>query len=280
MSDPYPPDIARALAGAGVSHRLGMFGGRLSYHAVVSSTNDVALELGKAGAPAGTSVVASQQSSGRGRRGRSWFSPSSVGVYVSVVLRDLASPLVTLLAGVATAEGIHAATDVPVELEWPNDLVVSSGRPGDVYRRVKLGGVLTEAVPDPVGPPLVVVGIGVNVRATDYPSDIQGRVSCLEEHAATPVDRGVVLVQILAALATWQDRWGRDGAAPMLERWSTLSPSSQGVRVAWHTPDGRRSGVTTGIDSDGSLRVRTGDQVERLVGGTLDWQPERPGRPS
>ena len=109
MSEPYPPDIARALAGPDVSNQLGMFGGRLSYHAVVSSTNDVALELGKAGAPAGTSVVASQQSSGRGRRGRSWFSPSNVGVYVSVVLRDVASPLVTLLAGVATAEGIHAA---------------------------------------------------------------------------------------------------------------------------------------------------------------------------
>ena len=139
MSDPIPLDIAQALAAPGVSARLGICAGRLSYHAAVSSTNDVALELARSGGSAGTSVVASTQSAGRGRLGRNWFSPSDLGVYVSVVLDNVVSPTVTLLAGVAAAEAIRASSGVPVELEWPNDLVLSSGASTRSYHRSQAG---------------------------------------------------------------------------------------------------------------------------------------------
>ena len=274
MSVPYPPDIATALASPDVAPRLGLFAGRLTYHPVVPSTNDVALSLVTAGASPGACVVAGQQTAGRGRRGRSWFSPKDVGIYTSVVLGGVTTPTVTLLAGVAAAEAIRAATDVPVELEWPNDLVVRS-RGNGPYQRAKLGGVLTEAAADPAGTALVIVGIGVNVTATEYPSDLRTPVACLESHATTSVVRGVVLVEILAALAAWYDRVEREGAGPLLQRWRELSSSCEGVTVAWDLPEGRRSGVTAGIDVDGALRVRVGDRVERIVGGTLDWQVDQ-----
>ena len=272
MSDPIPLDIAQALAAPGVSARLGICAGRLSYHAAVSSTNDVALELARSGASAGTSVVASTQSAGRGRRGRSWFSPSDLGVYVSVVLDNVVSPTVTLLAGVAAAEAIRASSGVPVELEWPNDLVLSSGASTRSYRRAKLGGVLTEAVNDGAGTSLVVVGIGVNVAAAEYPASLDRPITCLDAHAASPIARGNLVVEILCALAAWQTRCIDDGVTPMLERWGKLSPSSAGVTVGWESPDGPRSGVTDGIGPSGSLRVRVGDRIENIVGGTLDWQ--------
>lgn len=271
MSDPIPPDIGQALAAPGVFSRLGICADRLSYHAAVSSTNDVALGLVRSGAPAGTSVVASTQSAGRGRLGRSWFSPSDLGVYLSVVLDNVVSPTVTLLAGVAAAEAIRASSGVPVELEWPNDLVLPSGTSTGAYRRAKLGGVLTEAVSD-AGTSMVVVGIGVNVGAVEYPTSLDRPITCLDAHAASPVTRGHLVVEILCALAAWQRRCIDDGIAPMLERWGELSPSSAGVTVGWESHDGPRSGVTDGIGPSGSLRVRVGDRVENIVGGTLNWQ--------
>lgn len=276
MSDPLPLDIAEALVAPGVPERLGLCAGRLSYHAMVSSTNDVALERARSGAPEGTSVVAASQAAGRGRRGRSWFSPSDVGVYVSVLLPDRLSPTVTLLAGVATAEAIRTVTGVPVELEWPNDLVLSVGEPTESYRRVKVGGVLTEAVPEPGAASVVVVGIGVNVGTAEFPDSIGGQASSLDTHAATPVVRGVLLVEILCALAAWEDRCRAEGATPMLDKWRELSPSSTGVTVAWDAPEGRRLGVTTGIGPDGSLRVQVDEHIEHIVGGTLDWQVTGP----
>src|SRR5687767_3848124 len=126
--DPIPEDVAAEIQRA--STALDAFGS-VRYCAEVGSTNDVALALALAGAPEGTSVLAGQQVSGRGRRGRSWFSPPGAGLYLSVVVRPpdaaRAMSLVTIGAGVAVARAVRAVTGLPVELKWPNDVVI--GRP-------------------------------------------------------------------------------------------------------------------------------------------------------
>src|SRR6185436_9792131 len=109
-----------------------------------SSTNDVAAHLAELGANEGTIVAADAQTAGRGRLGRSWFSPPGAGLYVSIVLRpsgDLSktgnpSALLTLASGVAIAEGVGASTGLPVEIKWPNDVMIG---------RRKLAGILAEA---------------------------------------------------------------------------------------------------------------------------------------
>ena len=273
MSDAVPPDLVRALSAPDVSDRLRPFTRRLSYFDTVSSTNDIAMELLASGAPEGTTVLAARQTAGRGRRGRSWFSPKGVGLYVSVVLRDVRSASVTLLAGVAAAEGLRAATHVPVDLEWPNDLVVArTDRGPDRHPRAKVGGILSEGAPGDIDG--VVVGIGVNVASTAYPTEIASRASCLEALAGRAVDRATVLVEMLASLATWRERYAVDGGVTMLDRWRALSPSSAGARVAWTATTGERRGVTDGIEADGALRVRSNGELERIVGGTLTWMPD------
>lgn len=271
-----PPDLARALSAPHVSDRLRPFTERLSYFDAVSSTNDVAMELLASGAPEWTTVLAATQTAGRGRRGRSWFSPAGgTGLYVSVVLRNVQSPSVTLLAGVAAAEGLRAATRVPVELEWPNDLVVArTDEDSDRFPRAKVGGILSEGAPGDADQRGVVVGIGVNVAATAYPSEIASRASSLEALADQAVDRATVLVELLASLAAWRERYAADGGAAMLDRWRTLSPSSTGATVTWTSTAGEHRGVTDGIEPDGTLRVRSEGQVERIVGGTLTWLPD------
>ena len=275
MTDTVPADLVRALGAPGVSDRLYPFTRRLSYFDAVSSTNDVAMELLASGAPEGTTVLAARQTAGRGRRGRSWFSPDGAGLYVSVVLRDVESASVTLLAGVAAAEGLRAASHVPVDLEWPNDLVVARPDGGhDRPARAKVGGILSEGSPGDADEPGVVVGIGVNVASTAYPIEIASRAASLEAFADRPVDRATVLVELLASLATWRARCVVDGGVAMLDRWRTLSPSSAGATVAWTATTGARRGVTDGIEADGALRVRSDGRLERIVGGTLTWLPE------
>ena len=174
VSDTLPPDLIHALVSA--EPRLAGFA-RLRYFADVESTNDVALALCNGGAPEGTSVLADVQRAGRGRRGRTWFSPPGAGLYLSVVVRMGESartlPLLTLAAGVAAADAVAATSGLPLELKWPNDLV--SGRP---WR--KLGGLLCEAAGPGPNVDAVVVGIGVNLRHVAYPTEIADRATSIE----------------------------------------------------------------------------------------------------
>src|SRR5690242_19863216 len=187
MTVQVPDELAPALAAA--AGRLGPFEARIRFMPSVGSTNDVAAALAQAGAGEGTTIVAEHQTAGRGRRGRTWFSPPGAGLYVSVVLRpgdsDSLTPAVTLLtlaAGVALAEGVRAATGLPVGIKWPNDLVVE---------RRKLAGILAEAVGSP-GVSAIILGFGINIRPAAYPPEIASRATSLESELGRPVERGLV----------------------------------------------------------------------------------------
>src|SRR5262249_14822949 len=126
MTDRLPDDFSSALA-ATESER-GIFGARLFYFTETGSTNDLAAAAADRGEPEGTTFVAGAQTAGRGRLGRVWFSPPGAGLYVStIVRRRSAAPWITLAGGVAVAEGIRAATALPVEIKWPNDVVAFRG---------------------------------------------------------------------------------------------------------------------------------------------------------
>lgn len=125
------------------------------------STNDRALEMGRAGAPHGTAVASRLQTAGRGRRGHVWESPLG-NLYLSVVLRPAVAP--ARLPGLAAACGLGALDGLEelglareVQLKWPNDLL-ARGR--------KLGGILVETARDDDGRLFAVCGIGVNVART------------------------------------------------------------------------------------------------------------------
>ena len=280
MTDPLPAEIATALAAPSTRPRLGSLARRIDYYLTTSSSNDRALAAAAAGAPDGTVVVAGRQTAGRGRRGRSWDSPPGAGLYVSVLLGRATTPLVTLLAGVAAAEALRAVAAVPVELEWPNDLVIPSPRAAPTSR-AKLGGILSEvaAADDPSAPSApragarVVVGIGINLTDRAFPPDLRRPATALARHTSVQPTAGEVLVEVLAGLRAWSEHVAREGPASMLRRWSELSPSSRSHVVAWTTSRGRVEGVTAGIDAEGALRVTVGDVTERIVSGTLEWGP-------
>ena len=265
MSDPLPQDLDAALRSS--ADRRGNIGAKLQYFSEVGSTNDEAARLAEHGAPEGTTVVASAQTAGRGRYGRSWFSPPGAGLYVSVIFRNaLAAPYLSLAAGVAVADGIVAATALPIEIKWPNDIVVREGR-----RRRKLAGVLAEACSTAGGVQHVVVGFGLNLRPAAYPSDIVDHVTSLETELGREVSAGAVLAEILVALNHRVRKLAAGDSRALLERWRELSPLASGAPVEWAGETGPRCGHTAGIDDDGALRVNVDGRIERIIAGTLTW---------
>ena len=273
MREPLPIDFATALKRA-VS-RLTPFVGRELYVSEVSSTNDVGAQLAASGAPEGTTVIAGAQTAGRGRQGRSWCSPPDAGLYVSVVFRSChASYLtfLTLMGGVAVAEGIRTSTGLPVLVKWPNDVVVEeSAAPRANQRRRKVAGILAEASGVGTAVEYVILGFGINLRPVAFPPDLARTATSIEAELGRPVDRAAVLVESLAAMARWYADLLAGQIDTILARWRALSPSSRGARVELDSPHTRRQGVTEGIDEQGALLVRVGSRVERLTSGEIRW---------
>ena len=258
-----PPELAAILAAQPETDPAS-----IRYYPVLVSTNDTAAELAALGAPDGSVVIAGRQTGGRGRRGREWYSPEGVGLYLSMILRGRQPPVVTLLAGVAVAEAIRETTGVAVDVKWPNDLVAAP-RSATSWR--KLAGILTEAFPPGAGEGAI-VGIGVNVGDTQYPSHLASTAVALDQCVGTPVDRYGLCGALLMRLDRWRRRVAADGDADLLDRWRELSPSSVGASVAWNDGAGAtRCGITAGIDGTGALLVEVNGATERIVGGDLRW---------
>ena len=279
-----PSDLVDAIERA--RSRLGRLASTILFFPSVGSTNDVALERSamrlarrsaegakaaaersaEAGLPEGLIVVADQQTAGRGRRGRNWFSPPGSGLYVSVVLAPAtsrvdparATMLTTLAAGVALAEGVAAATGLHVDLKWPNDLYVS---------RRKLAGILAEGAPDDA----LVLGYGINVAAAAFPPELGDRATSLESELGRAVDRPTVLVETLAALSRRYEDLLAGRFDAILDAWRRRAPAASGARVSWATNAGTQSGITAGIDDTGALLVKTSDRLERIVAGEVNW---------
>ncbi len=267
MAGRLPADLETALAAP--LPRLGPFRA-IDYFPEVGSTNDIALARASAGAPHGTIIMAEAQRAGRGRRGRAWHSPPDAGLYLSVILRSDAwadvLPLVTIAAGVAVAQGLRAATALPIELKWPNDVVI--GRP---WR--KLAGILAESALAGSRVDAVVVGIGLNLRASAFPPEIADRATALEVEAGRAIERGTCLVEILAALAEHVARLEAGDGASVVAAWRGYGRAGLGgAAVRWNDETGERRGIARDLDDGGALLVDAGGQRTRLVAGEVTWE--------
>jgi BirA family transcriptional regulator, biotin operon repressor / biotin---[acetyl-CoA-carboxylase] ligase len=228
------------------------FGAPRRHYRLTDSTNERARELAAAGAPSGTIVTASEQTAGRGRRGRQWSAPAGKALLVSAILAPLRAEhaLLPLAVPLAVCEAAESLAPLRCQVKWPND-VWREGR--------KLAGVLIEAQP----PDWAVIGIGLNVaiESEEFPDDLR--------HPATSVGHGVgtgeALAAVCARLGEWVSAPPKRVVAEFEER-----DALRGREVSWSgagAEDGEGSGVADGIDERGNLVVVTAEG-ERLSLGS------------
>jgi BirA family biotin operon repressor/biotin-[acetyl-CoA-carboxylase] ligase len=214
------------------------------------STNERARALAKAGAPHGTLVTAGEQSSGRGRQGRTWSAPPGRALLMSLVLRELPA-----LLPLAAANAVADVAGPTATIKWPNDVLLE-GR--------KLAGILVEGRPQE-GWAILGIGMNVAVREDDLPSDLRDRAASLhlEPAAVEPT-----LAALLAALQRRLDEDDATVVAALRER-----DALHGRAISWS----RGRGVAAGIDDVGRLLVDCDDGTrDALDAGEVHLAPVAP----
>jgi BirA family biotin operon repressor/biotin-[acetyl-CoA-carboxylase] ligase len=215
-------------------------------------------------------LLAERQSGGRGRRGREWASPLAANLYLSLARMfggGLARlPGLSLVAGVATAEALHALGFDGVRLKWPNDLVVADGN-----GLRKLGGLLVEGGGEVAGPARAVLGLGLNVAmpAATATAIAQPWIDLAALAGGIAPSRNALAATLLAhwlpALAQFDD----NGLVPFLPRYARLDALA-GREVVLHADGGdARNGRALGLSDDGALRVCIGAAEHSIHAGEV-----------
>jgi BirA family transcriptional regulator, biotin operon repressor / biotin---[acetyl-CoA-carboxylase] ligase len=241
----------------------------VEHHATLGSTNDRARELARRDTPEIAVIVADEQTAGRGRQNRSWYTPAGTALAVSLLTRPVIAPhhamRLTMLAGLAAVEGSEWATGLRLDLKWPNDVVFQNEG-----RLWKVGGILTECAFQGEAIDYAVIGLGLNVNV-DFSQQLELReiATSLSQLAGREIDRWAVLKAIVAA---WIDRsaWlGDDYADRLREAWAArLINLQRNIRVNFN--DQIVEGYAAGVDDDGALLLRTADQrVQRMLSGDV-----------
>jgi len=223
----------------------------------VDSTQAIAKGLAAKGAPEGTTVIAKSQSSGKGRLGRSWVSPTG-GLYMSFILRPagISKPeLITLVTAVAVVDGIKHATGLNTVIRWPNDIMA---------RGKKLAGVIAEAQADKQAITQVVVGVGVNCNANVSDTEGLGKEATslaeeLEKHTEVSELKNSILDSFSYLYGKW--RAGEDMMPLWKGRVATLGKT---VSIKLKTNGTAFSYQAVGVDPEGSLMV-TKDGKQTVV---------------
>ncbi|WP_222565810.1 biotin--[acetyl-CoA-carboxylase] ligase [Novilysobacter antarcticus] len=230
---------------------------------VQDSTNSELQRRPGAANGAASVLLAERQTGGRGRRGREWSSPLGAHVYMSLA-RTFSGGWtrlggLSLVAGVATVDALHALGYGMVRLKWPNDLVVPAS---DGCLR-KLGGLLVDGGGEHAGQARAVIGLGLNVRMPERFGVLIDQPWC--ELAQLPVptpSRSAIAAAIIARWVPALDEFDRAGLSGFLDRYAGMDAiAGQPVRITSEAEC--VDGVAVGLASDGSLRVRMGDGAER-----------------
>jgi BirA family biotin operon repressor/biotin-[acetyl-CoA-carboxylase] ligase len=241
--------------------------GALRYDfADVDSTQAIARDLARSGAPEGTLVAAEHQRAGRGRAGRAWLDRPGENLLFSLILRPVLAPArvpqLALMGAVAIAEALESTTGAAPVIKWPNDLLLG-GR--------KVCGLLAEAASDGDRVAHVVLGIGINVNQREFAAELGDGATSLARELGHAVDRSRVLDAALARLDHWYVVYGRVGFAGVEPEWSRRSALAGQPIVT-----GGVRGIALGIDDDGALLVQSvAGETHRVVAGEVSLDAAR-----
>ena len=256
-NDPLNEDAIRAYC-TDLSYPLYVFD-------TIDSTNNYAKHIAASADAHGTLIVAAHQTAGRGRRGHTFYSPANCGLYLSLIIKPHAKVQdmlkVTVAAAVAAVEAIEETSDAHPKIKWVNDLFIG---------RRKIAGILTEAVshPDPDEPDAIVIGIGINVRSTDLPEDIENIAGAIDDPNLKRSHLAAVLWQ---RLLYWTEHLDDPNLMEQYRSHSFLL----GHEIIYEFNNHQYSGTVTAINDEGNLVIQNRDNEEIVLSSgevsVKDW---------
>lgn len=243
----------------------------IRYFDSVGSTNDVALQWSREGAEDGSLVLADAQTAGRGRHARKWQTLPGAALAFSLILRPTHAEVDRLqlfspLAGVAVCDALIRGWGLPVEIKWPNDILI---------RRKKVCGILAETAWMGEEAEAVILGIGINVAQDSIPpaDELQFPASCIEDEFGQSIPRYEILKMVVNSFFAWRKEMSRPG---FFQYWQEhLAFQGEPVRII---EDGKTIvyGTQSGILPDGRLEIVTANDAK--IGITAGDVHLRPGK--
>lgn len=236
------------------------------YYRQIDSTNKHARTLAEEGYPEGTMVIAEEQTAGKGRRGREWYSPFNRGIYMSIILRPNLPlrqiPRLSLLTAVALAEVLEE-TGLRPGIKWPNDILVNGK---------KIAGILAEIITDMDGVEFIVLGIGININnsSDDFPDDLRTPPTSIMSELGMPGSRVELLQKLLLSLEQHYELLQTDHFTFILEKARRLS-TVLGKKVQFDDSGVNIAGMALDLDENGFLLVQDEKgKVHTVISGEIN----------
>ena len=225
--------------------------GGLRYFDSIGSTNDEALAWATAGARDFSIVIADEQTQGRGRLDRKWFTPKGSGLAFSLILRPSAAlrPYISRTVGLAALSIAESCSGLGLapHIKWPNDILLNGK---------KIAGILVETVWSGDNVDSLVIGMGINVHKTSVPRAelLQFPATSLEDALGKEAPaREEILFTVLNAFIHWRERMETNELINTWEEFLAFRGEQIQVQAGGETPI---TGELLGLESDGSLRLR------------------------
>lgn len=243
--------------------RTKALGKKIDVFKTIDSTNNFAKSLAQLGAEHGTTVISEVQTQGKGRMGRSFYSPLGMGIYMSVIIRPKLSVehslLITSCAAVAVAEAIERVSGIECKIKWVNDIYAGNK---------KLCGILTEASVDVEqgGLEYAIVGMGINVQNVTFPKNVADIATSIKLETGENVSRSLLAAEVLNCL---EDKLENITDKSFIEEYRRRS-NLMGKRITVTQGDNVYEAVCTGIDEYGRLLIKLDNGEDKaLSSGTI-----------
>lgn len=230
------------------------------FYETTGSTNINAAEFAEKGAPEGTLVVAEEQGTGKGRRGRHWVTPRGSAIAMSMVVRPQIAPMnvsmVTLVMGLAVASACREFCSVEAKIKWPNDVVVD-GR--------KICGILTEMFSEIDYIKYLVIGTGINTAVEEFPPELQQRAVSLHSIMGSRPDRAGLIAVCMKYFEKYYETFLETQDFSRLKEVYNELLVGIGGTVKVLEPGNEYTGISEGINDRGELLVRREDGTLEAV---------------
>ncbi|MCI4626563.1 MAG: biotin--[acetyl-CoA-carboxylase] ligase [Candidatus Magnetoovum sp. WYHC-5] len=222
------------------------------YEDTIGSTNDLAHALFESGCPNGLVVLANGQSSGRGSKGRQWYSPYGLNIYMTIVLRPEGlqiskASIINLMASLTVARAINMFTGLSAWPKWPNDIYVSGK---------KIAGILCESIISNGYVKGLFIGIGVNVNQRTFPANLTDSASSVFLQTGIAHERGGLIIDILNMFRMYYRLLLSKDSQLIIDRWSDMSKTIN-AKVCINSLTVKYSGTVIGVDSVGRLVIKS-----------------------